>query len=394
MLDLFSVSVMTALAVSVCGIVFITETLIRRDDGAGRIWSIAYLFGMLTTVAYGVWASGDGGVISVAIGNGFFVASAGFIWLGVRRFNQRSLLTGSLIAIAGMLLSAVMVFVLWDADGDWAGVGFMYIAVAVLTAAGAVECFRAPAGRIRMAWTLAFVLAFTSLFYVARAVVYLGWGPESALFTTLFSSIVANMVTVTFTIVGVVVTSVLRAANVEPRAFAWVGSRRVASDGILLNDVFTASLSDVAERAAWRDELVAVVSVRIDDLGQIATAFGSDVVDAITVAWRSAVRRYAPSDALVGEDGSRGIFVSFLPSSAAEARRHAAAIYRGLFDELDALDTGVIPVVGVGIALSETHGHETDVLTANAQRAARKAATSSDSSVLFSGVDTGASTTV
>ncbi|MEN2741130.1 hypothetical protein ABCS02_25380 [Microbacterium sp. X-17] len=387
MLDLFSVSVMTALAVNVCGVVFIAETLIRRDERAGRVWSIAYLFGMLTTLAYGVWASGQGGITSVAIANGFFVASAGFIWLGARRFNQRPLILGTLVTAVGMMLSSGMVFVFWDADGEWAGVAFMYVSVALLTALGAIECFRAPMGRIRTAWALAFVLAFVSAFYAARAIVFLVWGPDSPVFSIWFSTIVASMVTVTVTIVGAIVTSVLRSADVDPRAYAWVGSRRVTSDGILLNDVFTEALDDLLERAAWRKELVAVVSVRVDDLGQIATAFGSDIVDAITVAWRAGVRRYAPSDALVGEDGPRGILVSFMPSNAAEARRHAAVIYRGLFDELDALETGVIPVVGVGIALTERFGHVTDVLTANAQRTARKAATSADSSVLFSGLE-------
>jgi len=386
-LELFSVSLMTALVVNVAGILFIVETLVRRDDGAGRVWSIAFLFGMLTTIAYGLWAAGDGGVLAVAVANACFTASAGCWWLGARRFNQRTLVIGVFVLIAAALLSGVLVFVQWDVAGDWSGILAMYASVAAFSALAAIECFRRPMGRIRTAWALGVGLLLVGAFYIGRGAVFVVAGPGSELFRVYFGSVAANMVTVMLAVVGVVVTSVLRSVNVEPRAFAWVSDSGIASDGILLNSTFVAALRDVTERAGWRQELVAVVSVRVDDLGQIATAFGSDVVDSITVAWRGGVRRFAPSNALVGEDGSRGMLVCFVPATAAEARRHAAVIYRGLFEELGDVSPGVIPVVGVGIALSDTVGHETDRLIANAQRTARKAATSADSSVLFSGSD-------
>ena len=44
-LDLDSVLVMTALVVNVSGILFIVETLLRRDEGAGRVWALAFLAG-------------------------------------------------------------------------------------------------------------------------------------------------------------------------------------------------------------------------------------------------------------------------------------------------------------------------------------------------------------
>jgi hypothetical protein len=386
-LDLFTVSVMTALVVNVSGILFIAETLLRRDDGAGRVWSVAYLFGMLTTVAYAAWASGEGGVTAVAVGNALFVASAGCMWLGARRYSQRSMTLGLVAVPVATFVTGAAVFVDWQAAEDWAGIVVMYVCVTVLTALGAIECFRRPMGRTRISWVLGLIMCAVSAFYVGRAVVFLLTGPHSALFTTYFGTIAADMVTATLVIVGVVVTSVLRAMNVEPRAFAWVTPNGIASDGILLNPTFVAAVQDLAERAGRRKELLALVSVRIDDLGQIATAFGADMADSITVTWRAGVRRFAPSDAIVGEDGARGMLVCFLPSTAAEARRHAGMIYRGLFDDLGEITKAVIPVVGIGIALSETFGHDPLTLIANAQRTAHKAAVSTDSSVLFSGVD-------
>ncbi len=77
--------------------------------------------------------------------------------------------------------------------------------------------------------------------------------------------------------------------------------------------------------------------------------------------------------------------MSFIPATAAEARRHAAVIYRGVFAALTATHRGVTPVPGVGVALSESLGYDAAVLIAHARSAARRAAESADASVLFSG---------
>ena len=66
-LDLYSVSVMTAAVVLIVGIIYISETLIRRDEVTGRHWSIAFLAGILTTIAYAIWA-GIGVVLIALIG--------------------------------------------------------------------------------------------------------------------------------------------------------------------------------------------------------------------------------------------------------------------------------------------------------------------------------------
>ena len=65
-LDLPSVLIMTALVVNVSGVLFILETLLRRDEGAGRIWSIAFLAAMLTTLAYTIWSQSDGAWWAIA----------------------------------------------------------------------------------------------------------------------------------------------------------------------------------------------------------------------------------------------------------------------------------------------------------------------------------------
>ena len=165
-------------------------------------------------------------------------------------------------------------------------------------------------------------------------------------------------------------------------------------DGILSEDLFAAALGQICERASRRLELVAVIAVRIDDLEQISTAFGSEVARAVTETWRTGVRRHAPSNAFVAEDGPTGLLVGVFVESPREARRHAAVIYRGLFDDLGMVGGtgagtsggvvgGVIPVVGVGVALSDTIGYDAELLAGAAREAATRAAIDVDASVLI-----------
>ena len=76
-LDLFTVTVMTALVASVASLTFILDTVIRRDVGPGRLWAVAFFCGLATTVAYVAWSSGVGGALSVAVGNTLFVLVPG-----------------------------------------------------------------------------------------------------------------------------------------------------------------------------------------------------------------------------------------------------------------------------------------------------------------------------
>lgn len=390
-LDLYSVLVVTAVVVNVSGVLFIVETLLRRDEGAGRVWALAFLAGMLTTLAYVVWVQSPGAWWAVAVGNAAFVAGTGCMWLGCRRFNRRRMGWSSILVGVAVAGAAASVFVAGPAAGDWAGALWMFVPLLVFAGAGAVECLRGDLRESRTAWVLGAVFAFQSLYYVSRTTAFLTSGPDSALFQQAFGTTATSFVTVVLTIVAVVVTSVLRASRAPMRGHLRPAGHGTARDGILSQDVFDGALSDLCERAQWRSELVGVIAVRIDDLEQISTAFGSEVARAVTETWRTGVRRHAPSNSFVGEDGPTGLLVGVLVDSPREARRQAAVIYRGLFDDLGKVGDdsgagaagGVIPVVGVGVALSDTIGYEADRLASVARDAATRAATDVDTSVLI-----------
>lgn len=384
-IDLFTSTLMTALVSIVAGIVFIIDTLLRRDDGAGRIWSIGFLSGMSTTIAYALWADGAGGILAVAIGNALFVATAGCMWLGSRRFNERQMPWAVAVVVTGCLAVAGAA-VIREGDGSgWGGWLVMSLVLISFLVCAAVESLRRPMGRIGTAWVLAVVFAVAAAFYIVRVSVFLVAGPESELFQTVFGTVVANGFTVVVTIVAVIATSVLRAPRAELRTYAWVNHVGVTSDGLMLAPTFASALRDVVERAEWRDELVAVISVRIQDLAQIRRAFGADVAGEVVHAWRQGVRRFAPSMGLVGEDGEDALLVVTRSATASEARRQAATIYRGLFDSFGSLSGSVLPAVGVGVTLSEMVGYDTSALVDHAREASLRAVTSVESSVLFGG---------
>lgn len=381
-LDLQSVLVMTALVVNVSGIVFIVETLLRRDEGAGRIWALAFLAGMLTTLAYVIWAQTPDAWWAVAVGNASFVAATGCMWLGCRRFNSRRMGWPEALVAAAAIAAAVVVFIEGPGGGDWAGALWMFVPLIVFAGVGAVECLRGELRDSRTAWVLSAVLAFQSLYYLSRTTAFVTSGPDSSIFRDAFGTIPTSFVTVALTIVAVVVTSVLRATRAPVRGNLRPAGFGTAPDGILAQDVFGGAMSDLCDRARWRSELVGVIAVRIDDLEQISTAFGSEVARAVTETWRKGVRRHAPSDSFVAEDGPTGLLVGVLVDSPRDARRQAGIIYRGLFDDLGTVGGGVIPVVGVGVALSDATGYDADALAEVARGAASRAAANVESSVL------------
>lgn len=340
-LDLFSVTVMTAIVASVASLTFIIDTPLRRDTGPGRLWAVAFFCGLATTLAYMAWSAGVGGAVSVAVGNALFVSVPGFMLLGCRRFNDRSVLVSSVAVGTLAVITFVAALIEYPTRGSWGGWWAMAASLVVFFGAGAAESLRSPMRGLRSAWALSTVLAAAGVFYAVRLVVFVTLGPQSELFSRWLGSISANIVTVILTMVAAIVMSVLRSQRTTRQRYEWLTSNGVAADGVMLPRTFAGALADIVERASWRQEGIAVIVLRADGLDEIGDAFGGDVVDTISAACRHAARSFAPAAALVGEDGDGQLVICTLAESTADARRVGSALFRGAIDELTAVDTAV-----------------------------------------------------
>lgn len=385
-LDQVTLSLMTAIVVIVSGVFFIVETLLRRDEGAGRVWSIGFLGAMLTTLSYMAWALDPTAMWPVAVGNTTFVAGTGCMWLGCRVFNRRRMTVSSIVVAVGAVGAFASVLLAGPQGGDWAGAPWMFVCLMVFAALGAVESVRGDMGTYRTSWGLCAVLALQALFYVGRLIVVGVEGFRGTLFLTWFGSATTSILTVVLTIVALVVTSVLRADRVAQRGTVPAApAPLIGTEGVLSRAVFARLLAEATARAARRGDLIAVLAVRMDDLPQISTAFGSETARDIAQAARTSVQRNAAALSLVGEDGPNGLLLAVLASSEPDARRQGGLVYRGLLDDLGDVAGGVIPVVGIGIVLGGAGRTDAADLMDSARDAARRAAGTAGTSVLVGG---------
>lgn len=371
--DLFSVTAMTALVIMVATAVFITDTLMRKDDEAGRVWSLAYIAGALAVVSYLVWVASPDAWWAVGVGNAMFVLNAGCMWLGARIFNGRRRSTWYYVA-AGTVATLLAVVVEGPDGGDWAGAEAMYVVIALFAAAGGAEATRGsmrlnPSGR-----ALALVLFLESAFFLLRLVVFVIMGPDSDFFQTWFGSIPASFVTVALTIVAAITMSVLRADRTRLRDDAASVALGYTDSGVLLNRSFKRVARDWLDRMEYNDEQLAVISVRLDDLDAITTAFSHAVSVEVAEAWVAAVRRSAPSTSDIGEDGMGRLLIAAPFDTADDAQAAADLIRDELLEQSVAGPSGIRPTVSIGIALTDQLGYTLGTLLAAAGDAAAAAA--------------------
>lgn len=382
MIDLFTVNLIVAIVTLTAGVLYLVETLLRREVGAGRVWALAFLSGMLTVTAYLVWQAAADPWIAIAIGNAALVATGGFFWLGGRSFNGRS------IRIPGVLVAAAVVGQLFATllpgpqAGDWAGSVQMFLGIATFSLLGSIESRRGAMGAVLSSLGFTIVLALVAVYYYGRAFVLATQGPESPIFMTWFSSSITGLVSIVLTIVALTTATMLRSGRVTVRQDTDHAILEVSPDGILSPTSFRAALPSVLTRAQNSGELFGVVALRIDDLSHIGVAFGTGEQEAIDEGFRRGVRRYAPTFSLVGE-AEDAMLIAFEPPTVADARRIASRVQRRLLDDFAARGSAVIPVIGIGVALSEELGHDAGVLVDAAQRAARRSSTSPDASVIL-----------
>lgn len=383
MIDQFSVSLVTAVVVLVCAVLFVFDTLLRRPDQSGRFWAAGFLGAVLTTLFYVVWAAQPDTSWAVVGGNTSSVVGTGLMWLGCRGYNHRPVvLPGIAVAVGGAATAVAALAEFGTGGDDWSGAFVMFIGLSVFAAAAAVECFRRALGASRTALPLGIVFGIESLFYGARVVIVATQGYGET-FHTWAGTVATSILTVVLSITAVVTVSILRAGRVGLRGSDRSEGGENAAGGILSETAFASALTNNARRAEARRELLAVSVIELEGLEYISTAFGLDVRDEVVRTWRATMTENAPTLAVIGETGTERIGVITVVASALDARRQAMTLYRSLFQSLASVEGGVLPAIGIGVALSDAGGYDPDRLVELASSAAVRASSGVASAVLL-----------
>jgi len=373
-IDTTSLLVAAGVVVAVSGVTFILSTALGRNERYGRLWSIAFIAGMLETIATVVWGSSPNGWWAGPASNGALVLAIGLMWSGCREYNGRLALAwvpvvGSAAVTLGGLLEGP------DA-GYWAGAALSYVGIVVFAALAAIETVRGILRRSADARVLTLVFGIVSVYYSVRLVVFLAAGPTDTLFTVYFGT-----TTTTFIAVALVIVAAISMTAIQPpgghAAARPSGDRR----GMLIPGVIDATIFD-EQAALWlgrarraREEVV-LLTLSVDGLSHINSAFGRDVGDqTIRTVGRIACEN-APSAAIVGHAGGGRFRVLASAPTFGSPITIAERLQTALVETPPDVAKGLRAIASCGIACTDELGYDFATLAAASQDALAEATTS------------------
>jgi diguanylate cyclase (GGDEF)-like protein len=315
-LDITTVAAVSGIIVIICGMTFILNTTLRRNDRVGRIWSVGFVAGILETLAYTIEGMEPSAWWAIAVGNSAFVVAIGLIWSGNRAANGR----GSLYAIPLVVAAGVALAVLLRGPGAglWAGSFEMFVATTIFAALGFVETLRGWLGRSLNARILGMALLILTLYYAARSVLLLTLGYENAAFQAGFGSAAATIINLGLVVIGTVTISILQ--NERFKRPGLVEPSDSEQEGLLGPEQFR-MLAETWLRRAVRDRAtIALVLVELANIDEINLAFGRTMGDnAIRLMGRLAVGD-APAASIVGRLNRQRFAVLFEMDDEDDAR--------------------------------------------------------------------------
>ena len=86
-IDTTTLLIAAGAVVAVAGVSFILSTALRRNERFGRIWSIAFIAGILETISEIVAGTSPAGWWAGSVANGALVLAIGLMWAGCRAYN-------------------------------------------------------------------------------------------------------------------------------------------------------------------------------------------------------------------------------------------------------------------------------------------------------------------
>ncbi|ANP71424.1 GGDEF domain-containing protein [Cryobacterium arcticum] len=366
-LDAPTLQMISGLMVVLCGASFILNTALNRNDPPGRLWSLAFVAGIMVAVGYGVYVISDTAWWAIALANTALVISIGALWSGSRVYNGRP---SAFIIVGGLaLLVGVVTILPGEEGGEWAGAALLWFIVSALGALGGAEAMRWRLRRNVNGRILAIVLFLAGAFYLGRAVTFLVDGPDSITFTTYFGTGTTSIFNMALIVTASIAVSILRAERVGSNAVGDIAVGIHSAAGVLSGPSFRQAAADHLQRAEMSERGLAVIGADIDNLPEINTAFGRTAGDEAISRFADTLRGSAPMMAQIGHLAAGRFFILAGVSSATEARAITERVQNALVDGPLGESYQIRLTASFGIADTFDHGYDLDKLSEAVNRA-------------------------
>ncbi|NQX35501.1 GGDEF domain-containing protein [Herbiconiux sp. VKM Ac-2851] len=354
-----------------CGVSFIVNTAMRRNDASGRLWSLSFLGGMLTALSFSAWNVAPELWWVLVIGNSAYVVSIGALWSGARVFNGRSSLVW--IALAGGGVIALLTAIEGPAGGAWTGSSGLFAGIAVFAGLGGAETMRSRMRRNLNARILSFCLWIVCAYYVLRTSIFVTLGPSSDVFQTYFGSQTTTIITILLVLLSTISLSILQAERSGARALGDVTVGVHSVVGVLSAAPFMQQWADWIERSSFHGERLAMVAMDVDNLPQMNMAFGRDFGDRAIRSVAQIIRHHAPTCSLLGHTGAGRFVIVAVVATANDAEELAIRLQTALVDEPIDTEQSLRATASFGVVDTETFGYGLPVLRSALDAAASEA---------------------
>ncbi|CAN5195477.1 hypothetical protein BH11ACT2_BH11ACT2_00120 [soil metagenome] len=373
MIDTFTMLVAAGAVVAIAGVSFILNTVLRRNDLYGRLWSIAFVAGILETISYLVWAAAPGAWWAAGIGNGSLVLALAFMWSGCRAFNERPR-SYAWVSVVGSLLVAGACLVAGPNGGDWAGAAEMFVGLVIFAALAGVESVRGALRRSVNGRVLAIVFFAVALYYLLRLGVFVVTGEHSVAFTQYFGTVTTTFIAIVLTIVAAISMSVLQPAQNHSANRDGRRAGEPTIPGVATAELFGQQATDWLARSKRDREPLVMLELVVDNFDHITTAFGRELgEEAIALVGRTACES-APSASLVGYLLNERFVILTTPPAFGSPVDIAQRLQTALVETPVDAALGVRATATVGVATTDDFGYTlADLATASrdAMRAAQ-----------------------
>ncbi|NYD67320.1 hypothetical protein [Agromyces atrinae] len=305
--DVMLVSGIALIVVCACAGAFVVQVRRTTRSPSRGLWWAAFSAAAFASIASALMIFLGHEWWIVAASNGFMAAAVGLYWSGARAFNGRPAMLEITVPLS---LAVFIVSALPSPSGvEWAGAPLRFGTIVVFSVLVAVEALRRPLRRVRASFIVAAALLVQAVYSAARLVVFLVAGPESDVFTSIFSTFATTVLNVALVLV---VTGCTIAIKIGYTHDAMLGSRVERTSIVPMRQ-----LVRLAERRG-PDAIGLVVVASIESHRLLVSAYGRPRIDEVQQHLVAALIDTLPTGCLVSERRSGEVV-------AASARPHGTS---------------------------------------------------------------------